>query len=205
MARITNFTTLKAEVLNWMNRSDTSDAEVEGFIQMAEVRLNRVLRVKEMEASATITTGTDGVGSLPSGFLQFKVVYDASRIIVPHVAPEAYVLTGTNDSKVYTILGGSLRLAPADDETLTAVYYKALTPVTSSNATNWLLTAQPDLYLFGVLLAWSTVIVDDEAIAKWDAAYNRTLGELMQSERRDRYSGPLARSTPVVQVRGFRA
>lgn len=205
MARITNFSTLKTAAMAWMNRTDAADADIEGYIQMAEARINRDLRVKEMEASATITTDTDGAANLPSGFLQFKAVYDSDRLVVPHVAPEAYILTETGGSKVYTILGGGFRLAPADDESLTAIYYKALTALTSSNTTNWLLTAQPDLYLYGVLAAWSAYIEDDAGLARWDASFNRCLAELMASERRDRYSGPLARSTTVTQVRGYRA
>lgn len=205
MARITNFTTLKAAVLSWMDRTDASSADVEGFIQHAEARICRFMRVKEMEAVASITTDSLGVATLPSGFLSFKVVYDSDNAIVPHVTPEAYVTTGENDTKVYTLLGAGMRLAPAAAETLTAVYYERPDAITSSNETNWLLTAHPDLYLFGTLAAWSSYIDDTPGMAKWDASFNRSLLEVQASERRDRYSGPLARTSPITQVRGYRA
>ena len=205
MARITNFSTLKAAASGWMNRTDATDADMEGFIQAAEARIFRMLRVKEMEEAATITTDADGIAAIPSAFLSFKVVYDADRLVVPHVAPEAYILTETDGTKVYTILGGDFRLAPAGVESLTGIYYSAPAGITSSNTTNWLLTAYPDLYLFGACAAWSLYIEDDAGAGRFDAMFNRTLAEIQQAERRSRYSGPLARSTTVTQVRGARA
>lgn len=190
MALITNFSTLVAAIKDRANRTDMTDADAEGFIQQAENRLNRLLRMREMEEIATVTTDSLGVGSIPADFLEMRAVYDSESNLVEFVNPEWIITAKDASPKAYALMGGDLRLSPAAAETLTLLYYKAIPALTSSSTTNWLLTAHPDVYLYAGLLAFAVWRDEDEDIAKWDAALNRAVSEVMTAAEANRASGP---------------
>lgn len=190
MALITNFSTLCDAVKDRANRTDMTNADAEGFIQQGENRLNRLLRLREMEEIASVTTDALGVGSLPADFLEMRAVYDANGDLVEFANPEWIITANTDRPKAYALMGGDLRLAPAAAETLSLLYYAKIPALTSSNTTNWLLTAHPDLYLYATLRAYAVWRDEDEEIGKWDGAMNRTIGEIVLAGEAHRASGP---------------
>jgi hypothetical protein len=61
---------------------------------------------------------------------------------------------GTSGTPVaYAIVGGSIRLAPVPDTTVTLTmdYFKRVENLTVTTPTNWLLQNNPDLYLYATL------------------------------------------------------
>ena len=64
----TNYSELKSEIGDWLNRSDL-DAVIPTFISLAEVGLERVLRVRQMLDRANATIDTQ-YSALPSTFLE---------------------------------------------------------------------------------------------------------------------------------------
>src|SRR5256885_13630372 len=70
---ITNYTELQSAAANWLNRTDLSGSanRIPEFIDLAEARLNRDLRLRMMESDQAVVTV---IGSrfiaLPTGYLE---------------------------------------------------------------------------------------------------------------------------------------
>jgi hypothetical protein len=191
-------TRVKAEA----NRSDLTDDEINEFIQRAESRFNRILRVPAMEA---VSTGAlvDGAAAEPSDFLQLRAMYDANNCAIPAVDPVQWIETRYG-AKVHCRISGALRVAPATDEAVTIIYYAKIPALSAEQSTNWLLTSHPDVYLYEVMLQVCSRIGDDDNAIKWRAASDEALAELSADGLRSRFGGPLRQRGVATQVRGAR-
>jgi len=56
--------------------------------------------------------------------------------------------------------------------------YKDFSPLSASNANNWILTSYPDVYLYGALLEASPYLVEDERVNVWAQLYAAAVGTL---------------------------
>ena len=56
--------------------------------------------------------------------------------------------------------------------------YKDFSPLSSSNANNWILTSYPDVYLYGALLEASPYLVEDQRVDIWAQLYAAAVGTL---------------------------
>ena len=65
---LTSYTTLKASIANWLNRSDLTSEIQDDFIKLTEADLNSKLRVRSMITQANITIDAE-TASLPTDFL----------------------------------------------------------------------------------------------------------------------------------------
>lgn len=198
---LSNYTDLKASVADWLNRADLT-AQVPDFIALAEARFNRELRVNSMlQRDQTIAT-TDYV-NLPDDWLEhvsITVVGDKTiREPLVYVSNEVFNqlrlqnLTGT--FRYYTIQDNKIALLPAMSSgttTLEIFYYGKIPALSSSVATNWLLSRAPDLYLFGALMAADVYLQNDERVPQWAAAVQMAMESLhKESERAKRSQGKL--------------
>jgi hypothetical protein len=91
----------------------------------------------------------------------------------------------------FGIVGGQIRVLPVPDSTYTAelTYYAKLSKLSSTNATNWLLTQAPDVYLYGALMQAAPYLKDDDRITIWATMYTRGLEELQVADDRGATSG----------------
>jgi hypothetical protein len=205
---VATYSELVTEMGDWLNRSDLA-AKVPTFIRLFEARMNRLLRTPEMEQVATIATvaGTESY-TLPSGFREARQVYIAAvpRINLAPMSPQSLRTEFTGQESVnaqaYTILDEQILLAPTPTETdtLTIVYYRALTGLDGSNATNWLLDNHPDAYLFGSLCMAEAYLRDDERLAVWKGAWDQAVDEIRSDANRKRVpGGPLATRPAVIE------
>lgn len=55
------------------------------------------------------------------------------------------------------------------------VYWQTLPPLDDTNTTNWLTDHAPDLLLYAVLLEAAPFLKNDEATARWQSFFDRTL------------------------------
>jgi hypothetical protein len=194
---IASYSELVTEIGAWLNRSDLS-ARIPTFIRLFEARMNRRLRDPDMEAvgSIALVTGTEGY-DLPFGFREARLAYmdAAPRIYLTPMTPQSLrsEFTGqeSGNPEAYAIIEGQIVLAPAptSDATLKLVYYRELTGIDTGNATNWLLDAHPDCYLFGSLCTASAYLVDDERLNVWKAAWDEAIEEIMQDGNKRRLPG----------------
>jgi hypothetical protein len=150
-----------------------------------------------MITSGTITI-TSGAGEWPADFLDWiELVYGSSAGNValeyadPNWADSAYPTYPDGPARFFaTKIGGdTFYLYPSgeSDGTLTLIYYQKIPALASDNETNWLLTAHPDLYLFGSLVEANAFTQDEKALI-WKARRDEIF---MEIERLDeKMKGP---------------
>ena len=205
---ITNYTELKASVADWLNREDLT-AQIPDFITFAEARLNRTLRTREMLTRRRTVT-TDGFIGLPPDYLetyQLQLPTNATNtpepltFIGPDEAARFKATSMTGKTRYYTIIDGAFELIPTPSSSveLTITYYAKVPALSSTQATNWLLTKAPDLYLYATLANAAPYLQNDERIPVWSQLASSAFDELMMdSERASR-----SRTNLTAHRRGF--
>ena len=203
------YSNLKTTIANYLNRSDLT-ANLGDFITLTEARLNRELRVREMVTTDTTTTTVSGTQSysLPTGYLEATSVifqsdpYCTLRFMSNSDFYNKYNLSQARGKPTYfTVVGSDILLGVAPDSAITLQinYYKSLTALTDSNATNTILTNYPELYLYGSLAEAAPFIMQDERLNTWGNLYKEALKNANEtSSRGSTTSSPLQMSTPQV-------
>ena len=206
---VDTYSNLKTTIANYLNRSDLT-AYLGDFITLTEARLNRELRVREMVNTDTSTTTVAGTQSysLPTGYLEATTVifqsdpYCTLRFISNSDFYNKYNASQSRGKPTYfTIVGSNILLgvAPNSATTLQINYYKSLTALSDSNASNDILTNYPELYLYGALAESAPFIMQDERINTWGNLYKEALKNANEtSSRGSTTSSPLQMSTPQV-------
>lgn len=204
---VTTYSGLLTTIGDWLNRSDLT-TKIPDFITLFEARLNRVLRVPEMEESATLTIA-DGVADLPADFLEIRHVYadgDVQNEVTPAslsvIRRDYNVPAVVGRPLLYAVHEGQLHFGPQPDVTeVELLYYEKIIALSDANETNWLIVSHPDIYLYGTLVMAEAFIWDDERLPLWRSALDEALGELADQGNRKRHGGgplfprPLPRPT----------
>jgi hypothetical protein len=195
---------LKASIAEWLNRSDLT-AKIPELVAFAERRFNRIIVVPEREAVATATMSGERL-AVPADFWQLRSLYiDADpRIALEQVSPsvlrKSYAAQVTGKPRVFAIIDEQFVFGPAPDDTygVEIDYYATIPALGDSQATNWLLTKHPDIYLYGTLLQAEAYLWNDNRLEVWKAALDEAVGELMEAGRRKHTSAsPLRLRSPV--------
>jgi hypothetical protein len=194
---LTTYTELKASLADWLNRSDLT-ATIPDFISLAESQIERQLRTRQMIVRATATIDTE-YGALPGDFLETKSLKLNTNPVtalqfdtidsMDFLKSTRYLSSG--QPKLFSIVGAQIRVLPVPDGAYTAelVYYAKLTKLSSTVATNWLLTQAPDVYLYGSLLQAAPYLQDDARIQTWVSLYQAGLDQLQIADDRGSTSG----------------
>lgn len=181
MARITDYSTLKTAVAEWLNRADL-EPQIPQFIQFAEADLNTRLRCNEQIVRARATSANQYV-RLPADWveaLNLQIVGGVSplRFVTLDRADQINTAIATGEISpqsvmAYSIMDGQIELipAPGTDVDVEMVYYGAL------------VHAQPFL-------------IDDARMQTFLQVYAGRLDALNMSADRTRHSGsPLVART----------
>lgn len=193
---ITTGAELATAVANWLARADLT-SRIPEFVALAEAKFNRALRVPDMETKDAAFSITGEYVAVPTGFLEVRNFYlnNGSKDQLSYLDPDTqteYFGAASNTPKYFAVVGSNFRFGPVPDATYTAtlVYYKGLTTVsTGGSAVNWLLTAHPDLYLYGALLEGSGYIQDEQAVARWMQGYALALEQVKKQGAMQRWGG----------------
>tara|TARA_Y100000361_G_scaffold127593_1_gene122071 strand:- start:581 stop:1255 length:675 start_codon:yes stop_codon:yes gene_type:complete len=196
---LTSYTTLKASIANWLNRSDLSDEIADDFIVLTEADFNSKLRVRKMIAQSTITIDSE-TESIPTGFLQVRDFYILSgstkyplRYMTPPQMDQVKGTSVTGIPQAYTILGDTFRFTPKPDSSYTGYlnYYKKFDALSSTNATNFILTDHPAIYLYGSLFHAANFLggYNPQQVQTWQQMYATALERLELNDREDQFSG----------------
>lgn len=177
-----DYTGLQLAVKKWLNRSDLT-AQIPEFIRLAEVEIARVLRSKTYTQSITVSAETT---SLPAEVAELRsispktsnVSNDQPLTIVSSaaLAERRRWYGGTAGAPRYgKVVDNVLTVVPTpDDEYLHEIeFYAKLPYLSSSVATNFVLQSDPDLYLYGALLAAAPYLKNDERVAIWRENFDR--------------------------------
>lgn len=199
---IATFDDLRAAVAAWLARDDLTGV-VPDFIALAEARINRLIRTREMETRASAeTVPGDAFLALPADFGGVRAMKLAStdpvtqlRFLTPTQIDAMWAESQSGRPRAYAIVGDAFRLAPTPDAayTIEIVYARKVPALSSAGPTNWLLTAHPDLYLYGALVAAEGYLGNDARVPAWKARFDEALTELEHQDAIDRWSGgPMA-------------
>lgn len=182
---------LKASVADYLHRDDLT-AVIPDFITLGEERMNRVLRVRQMEVALAATAIADGYISLPAAMVGVRSLW-----IVGNDSTQLYSQTydyiishDTGGDATHWALAGD-RIYFNGTGTVEGLVYTAIPALSDSAPTNWLLTAHPSAYLRAAMLEAAIYIRDPEGIAFCQSTFDAILMDIMGSNSRDVYSGPL--------------
>ena len=194
---ITSYSGLKTSIANYLGRSDLT-AQIPDFITLAEYRLQRNLRIRQMLKTATSsTTGGDNTVGLPSDFLELRDIYiDANpRFTLSYLSPSAFSRDAraavSGRPNFYTLRANEFELAPIPDGayTLSMLYYAKPDILSDSNASNVFLANCPDALLYGALAEAEPYLMNDSRIQVWAGFYQNALESLNVSDESSEYSG----------------
>ena len=187
-----NYAELLARVQNWIHRTDLT-ALMPVFVENAEARFNRDLRVRQMEgAMAATAINASGAITLPDDFQAFRRVWVSGRpelTIDPQTLDyvKSYGTTGATPT-LYALSRGEAVFNGAG--TVEATLYESI-PGLQESTTNWLSIAHPDLYLHATIAAACEYTLDAQQGAMSDAKAQMLIDKLNRMDHRDRYSGTL--------------
>jgi len=189
---ITNYTDLQSTIADYLARTDLT-TQIPLFVQLAENRLRRDLRIRPMlKVVTTLTTASDPTVALPSDFLEMRDLHIESSPIqtLVYQNPSNFyrnTKASTADSgapKFYTVMGSEFQFAPIPDSayTLKMVYYAAPTYLGTSNSSNAFVANCPDLLLYASLGEAEPYLMNDARVATWAQLYDRGLNSLTVSD-----------------------
>lgn len=193
---LTTYAELKTSVGDWLNRSDLTTA-IPDFISLAEAQIERNLRTRQMIVRSTASLTTE-YSAVPDDFLEAKTFkLDTSPPTplqfetIDSMDNLSVVYTSSGKPAYFSVVGNQFRFIPTPDTTYTGelTYYAKLSKLSSTNTSNWLLTAAPDIYLYGALMQAAPYLQDDARITVWAALYKNGLEELKLSDDRGSTSG----------------
>ena len=196
---LTTYTELKSSLADWLNRTDLTSV-IADFISLAEAQMERQLRTRQMIVRATASFAAAAeYGTVPDDFMEVKSIkLDTNPVTsltfqtieaMDQLSNTTYLSSGK--PLYFTVVGNQFRLLPIPDGAYTAdlVYYAKLTKLSSTVATNWLLTQAPDVYLYGALLQAAPYLQDDARIPVWSNLYDRALTDVQTADDRGSTSG----------------
>jgi len=205
---IGTYAELQTAVANWLDRDDLT-ARIPEFIALAEARMNRVLRIRLMEAKYTASTvAAQRNYALPTSYIQMRNFQINTSPITPlqYVTPEIYdrLWGGSTDGtpQFYTIVSNEIQLGPLPASILTMemLFYKKITALSGSNTTEAMLTDNPDVYLYGSLMEAEPFIMNDERVGLWATGFQQAIADLQEQDNKDRHSGSALR---VMNTSGY--
>lgn len=197
MAIIVDYGTLKTAVADYLGRSDLTSF-IPNFIQAAENRIYRELRVRHMRASTTISVvGGDGGFTLPTNFLDLTSII---RVGNPYVklertsvddafaryprgfsgAPKVYVQPSATTLSFYPSADGAYDFNVA--------YYKREAAMSGSTDAPWVVLNYPEMILYASLTEAQPFIMNDPRIAVWEQMYQQAKTAVMEQETRGQSS-----------------
>jgi hypothetical protein len=197
---ISTYAELQTAVATWMARTNLN-SYIPDFVVLFESWFNRNLRIRDMEAEEVLTLDASGHATLPTDYLETRSAYwvGSSDYELEYLSPAAFKRTyGTNPTGIprhYTILGTTLMVMPFEAGDVNLEYY-ARVPAISGTSTNWLLTANPDLYLFGTLVESLALNKNAEGAAMWKQRRDEIAQEMVGMERNAHGPAAIGPHTP---------
>ena len=208
MADLTTYDGLKAAVADWLGRRDLTE-QIPNFIRLAEMRMNRELRLRVMEqvATAAIPAGVfivelperrvdgDWRVFLEMRDLAWKGVGGGPVQNLHYVPPDDYKVLGQYSGlpREYTIIANKLYLLPTPEGAgeLRLTYYGEIPPLSDVQTSNNVLRMFPDLYLYGALVESGPFTRSSAPLETWAQYYSAAREKAMQNERKARFTANL--------------
>ena len=194
---LSTYSDLKTTIANYLGRSDLTN-QIPDFIRLAEDRLRRELRIRQMLKVVTSnTTGGDATVSLPADFLQIRDIHiDGNPVYsLEYMSPSVFYRNArTAESGVpvnYTVLASEFIFAPQPDAayTLKMLYYAKPTYLSDANTSNVFLANCADALLYGALAEAEPYLMNDARIPVWASLYDRAIANISAADEGAEYAG----------------
>lgn len=194
---ISTYSELQTTIANYLARNDLT-AIIPDFIKLAQNRLSRDLRIRQMLSVATAQTNAgDPTVGLPTDFLEMRDIHLVTNPVVSmsYMAPNSFYskarTTESGKPVNYTVLANEMQLAPVPDSsyTLQMLYYVNPAPLSIDNPTNVWLTYCPDALLYASLAEAEPYLMNDGRIQTWAALYDRSIASISNADQGGEYSG----------------
>ena len=216
MADLTTYAGLQAAVADWLGRDDLTE-RIPVFIALCEKRMDRELRLRCMEQTATaaLPAGTHIV-ELPERridgdwkvFMEMRdLAWKSDKTLVRnlhYMPPDDYVVDSVPEGVPgqYTIISNRLYLMPrpAWDGELRLTYYGEIPPLSDVQTTNNVLQMFPDLYLYGTLVESGPFTRSSAPLELWTEYYTAARQKAEANEQRARFTANLS-MRPTRRVR----
>lgn len=217
---IDTYAKLQSAISDELNRNDllaavttyssgTIDGAVKRSIENCEYRIQRTLRIRQMETSTSITTvGGTSSYALPSDFLSARLAYiSADPVVVLQQTTlenlfSQYPSAATSQPAQIAVAGANLLMRPVPDSayTIPFFYYAKPAPLTDTNSTNTILAVAPDLYLYGSCLEATRFLGEDARIQVWKGFYDEAVRLITEDSNAAKWSGVLVQAALPVTV-----
>lgn len=185
-----NYATLQSTIADWLHRTDLT-AQIPGFIELAEERINRALRVRQMETALVATPITNNIITPASDIVDVKLLWP-SGYSNSEIKPQSLSLVLAGDmcstATLYAWQGLDLRFNGSGD--VEGVLYTRVPSIATADTT-WVGDNYPSLYLYGALVQAALFTKDDPA--SWQALFDQTVNEINGNDER-RFGSLVARA-----------
>jgi hypothetical protein len=157
------------------------------MVIMAELRINRTARHRNMITSATVTFA-DGVAPLPADFIEPLHLYTSTGDSEMLQAPLSTVKASGTQYRYYAIDGDNLVVYGLDGDR-TLEYWATIPTISAAlTDTSWVLTQYPDVYLYTVATEAANYLQNADKAAAMDAAAERALAAMKAESDRARFA-----------------
>lgn len=193
---ISTYAELKSAIVDWLDVDTAAlQSQVDNLIIVAERRINREVRCREMETalSATITAG---VVAVPSDYMAMKFCYVNTS---PRKSLERRSAEWINLNYPYQSGSGiplyigrnasNFIFGPYPDSgyTVNGIYFARLAAVSTSP--NAMFLANPDMYLMCSLAESETILQRDNRVPMWQAKADKIIAEVNSEYKSEDESG----------------
>jgi hypothetical protein len=192
---------LQSTIADYLARSDLTE-QIKDFITLAETRLSRDLRIRQMLTYTTLTTtASTATLNLPTDFLQLKDIHLVTNPVytLKYMSPSNLFRntesTVTALPKFYTTTGTQFIFSPIPDSAYSVqlLYYADPPVLSDSNTSNVWLANCPDALLYAALGEAEPYLMNDQRLATWAALYDKAIASITASDDSGEASGsPLA-------------
>ena len=200
MPAFTSYDNLKTNIADYLARSDLTE-KIPMFVSLAEKRLNRDLRLRQMLQQSTYSLTSGYKVPTPTDFLEMKDIHiDANPVVNLNFKTVSQFYRLGNSSTTgqpinYTLVSDNFVLAPrpVSGATINMTYYKIPKVLSDTNPSNEYLEVCPDLLLYASLVESAPFLMDDARLQTWEALYTRGLTSITKSDEQSEFPAqPLA-------------
>jgi hypothetical protein len=187
------YTSLKTNIADFLNRDDLT-AKLATFIELGEARINRDLRHWQMEARSEATFD-DRYEDVPSDWLEVVRITIGEQYPVTLVSQAVMQQKRGHDNTAgrpqhYTLSNGQIEFWPTPDASYegSMIYFAQIAELSDSNTSNWLLSQNPDIYLYSALIHTAPYLAEDQRLI-WAGLYGEAMDKLNEKSDSGRWSG----------------
>lgn len=187
----------RLSISTWPDIGSTiPDSRLDDLIRIAENKVNKVLRVREMETALVATLGTTGTCAVPSDYIELKNAYintsptrKLERKTVDWIYDKYPDRVNQGTEQFVAREGANFIFGPVgtQNRVMKGIYYAK--PVAMTSTINSLFSAFPEIYLFAALSEAEPFVGRDARIPVWEGKFQQYLHMANQSDKDEFLSG----------------